>query len=72
MIKNNDRPTLAAIGAGTIIALTALTINSGGRFDSSWSKDGGSITIEGGRPPLKTNDCLPSGESSHHLNCDNQ
>ena len=72
MTKNNNITTLAAITAVTIVALTALIINSGERFDSSWNKDGGSIKIEGRQTLVQTNDCLPSWENSHRLNCDDQ
>ena len=71
MIQKNNLTKLVAITAITIVVLTALIINSEGQFDSSWGKDGGSLSIKG-KQMLKINDCLSREESSHYLNCNNQ
>jgi hypothetical protein len=59
---------LFVIFAIALIIETVLIVKAGARFTLGWSKEGGSLTIEGQQPPTKTNDCLPGGESSHRLN----
>ena len=53
MLNTTGLISIASITAVTIIGLTALIVNSEGRFDSNWNKEGGSLTIEG-RPPIST------------------
>jgi hypothetical protein len=64
---------LTAIVAPTLVILTALVIVAGGRFILNVGNFG-SLTVEGQRSiPEKTKvDCLPGGENSQLLNCNNQ
>lgn len=47
MLNTKSFISVASITAVTVVALTALIINSEGKFNSNWSKEGGSLTIEG-------------------------
>ena len=47
MLNKTGLISVAGITAFTILGLTALIVNSKGRFDSNWSKEGGSLTIQG-------------------------
>jgi hypothetical protein len=62
--------TITAIVSVTLVGVIALTRNTDIKLDLNLGKNQ-SLTIEGKRLPLKTNDCLPSGESSQPLNCNN-
>ena len=75
MNKTNVNQTslimITVIISVTFIGVTALTRNTDTKLDVNLGKDLGSLTIEGMRSPDKTNDCLPSRENSHSLNCKN-
>lgn len=71
-VQHNHLTTLAAIGAVTVIVLTALVINSEGKFDLIWGEDGGSLCIKGKQITRKIDDHLSKKESSHDLKCNNQ
>ena len=63
----------AAIAGITIIGITALIVNSEGRFNFHWSEKGGSLIIEKrADSPSETTkvDCLPMQENSQTLNCE--
>lgn len=51
MIFQRNLAVIAGFAGVTVVGVTALTLISGGRFDTNWSKDGGSLTIEG-KPSL--------------------
>jgi hypothetical protein len=71
---NIDQSTLigiAVISSITLIGVIVLIRNTDTKIDFNLGKNLGSLTIEGKQSPRKTNDCLPSGESSHRLNCNN-
>ncbi len=71
-MNNNNSIKLAAIAAVTVVVLTALVINSEGKFDLIWDEDGGSLCIKGKQISRKIDDRLSEKESSHYLNCNNQ
>jgi hypothetical protein len=60
---------IAAIISVTLIGVIALTRNTNIKINLNFGANP-SITIEGKYSPPKTNDRLPSGESSHILSCD--
>jgi hypothetical protein len=68
--KRTSLVVFTAIVSITIIGIMALTRNTDTTLNLNFGQNK-SLTIEGKYSLLKTNDCLPSGESSHHLNCDN-
>lgn len=71
-LKQNSFIALSAIFSVTLIGVIALSRDTDTKLDFNFGKALGSLTIEVKRPQTKTNDCLPGGESSHRLNCDNQ
>ena len=54
MIVRNNFAIFTIVGGITILGTTALIVVSGGRFDSNWTKDGGTLIIEGKPLPNKT------------------
>jgi hypothetical protein len=64
---------LALICSITLMGIIGLTRNTNTEIDINFGENK-SVNIKGNRPlppSLKTNDCLPSEESSQPLNCDN-
>ncbi|WP_156114285.1 hypothetical protein [Myxosarcina sp. GI1] len=72
-INQNNLVTITIVLSVTLIGVIALARNSDTEIDIKLGGDT-SVNIKGQRslpPPLKTNDCPPSAENSHRLNCDN-
>ena len=68
-MEKTSSVTFTAIVSITIIGTIALTRNTNTKFNLNFGQNQ-SLTIEGKSSPPKINDCLPSKESSHILNCD--
>lgn len=51
MILKHNLAVIAGFAGVTVVGLTAVVMISGGKFNTNWSKDGGSLTIEG-KPSL--------------------
>lgn len=72
-MENMPELQVALIFSITLITAIVLIRNTDMEINIQFGKEK-SVNIKGKRPsslPEKTNDCLPSGESSHRLNCDN-
>jgi hypothetical protein len=74
IVNHNSLIALACIFSITLIVAIALIRDTDTEIGIQFGEEK-SVNIKGKRPsslPAKTNDCLPGGESSHRLNCDNQ
>ncbi len=72
-VNQNGLIALALIFSITLMGIVGLTRNTDMEIDINFGENK-SVNIRGKQPlspPTKTNDCLPNGESSHRLNCDN-
>lgn len=73
LVKQNSSIVIVAILSITLIGAIALIRNTDTEIGIQFGEEK-SVNIKGKRPSSlseKTNDCLPGGESSHRLNCDN-